>query len=163
MRSFSLSASTLIVLAEIGFAALLAVPPALAAEPSLNGTWELNVAKSVSTDPMPKSITRIYEVTTTTEKLTGTIVTADGKSIPIGFTATLDGNDSPYTSPGLDAVALTSVDALTVSYVSKLGGKQMQTGTRVLSADGQILTFNQKGQNPAGKPFEARMVYDRRP
>ena len=150
-------------LAALGIAALSAALPALAADPTISGTWDLDIAKSKSTDPMPTSITRSYEVTGTSEKLTGTIVTADGKSIPINFTATLDGKDSPFQSPGVDALALTKVDALTVTYVTKLAGKQVATGSRILSVDGRTMTFNQKGLNPAGAPFESTMVYNRRP
>lgn len=133
-----------------------------AADPTSAGTWELNTAKSKSTDPLPKSVTRTYEVTATTEKLTGTIVTADGKTIPTSFTATLDGKDTPFQSPGVDTVAITRVDAWTTSFVTKLAGKQVTAGTRVLSKDGKELTFTQKGVNAAGNPVESTMVYDRR-
>ena len=150
-------------LAALGIAALSTTTPTYAADPTSAGTWELNVGASKNTAPMPKSITRTYEVTGSSEKLTGTIVTADGKSIPINFTATLDGKDSPFQSPGVDALALTKVDALTVSYVTKLAGKQVATGSRVLSADGRTMTFNQKGLNAAGAPSESTMVYNRRP
>jgi hypothetical protein len=153
---------TLSAIATLGFATLSFGQPAHAADPTSAGTWDLNIAKSKSTDPMPKSITRTYEVTGTSEKLTGTIVTADGKTIPILFTATLDGKDSAFQSPGVDTLALTKVDALTISYVTKLAGKQVATGTRVLSQDGKVMTFTQKGINPAGQPFESTLVYDRR-
>jgi hypothetical protein len=148
-------------IATFGLATLSLGQSAYAADPTSAGTWVLNIAKSTSTDPMPKSITRTYEVTATSEKLTGTIVTADGKTIPISFTATLDGKDSPFQSPGVDTVALTKVDALTTSFVTKLVGKQVITGTRVLSQDGKVMTFTQKGVNAAGKPVESTMVYDR--
>ena len=148
-------------IATFGLATLSLGQSAYAADPTSAGTWVLNIAKSTSTDPMPKSITRTYEVTATSEKLTGTIVTADGKTIPISFTATLDGKDSPFQSPGVDTVALTKVDALTTSFVTKLAGKQVITGTRVLSQDGKVMTFTQKGVNAAGKPVESTMVYDR--
>jgi hypothetical protein len=135
---------------------------AYAADPTSAGTWELNVAKSKSTDPMPKSITRTYEPTETTEKMTGTVVTADGKTIPISFTATLDGKDVPNKAPGADTLSLTRVDALTITFVSKLAGKPVLTGTRVISKDGKTMTFEQKGTNAAGAPVESTMVYDKR-
>ena len=152
---------TLSAIAAFGLATLSLGQSAYAADPTSAGTWNLNIAKSTSTDPMPKSITRTYEVTATSEKLTGTIVTADGKTIPISFTATVDGKDSPFQSPGVDTVAITRVDAWTTSYVTKLAGKQVATGSRVLSKDGKVLTFTQKGVNAAGKPVESTMVYDR--
>lgn len=152
---------TLSVVATFGLATMSLGQSAYAADPTSAGTWDLNIAKSKSTDPLPKSITRTYEVTATTEKLTGTIVTADGKSIPISFTATVDGKESPIQTPGSDTVVLTRVDALTITYVNKLAGKQVSAGSRVLSQDGKTLTFVQKGVNAAGNPFESTMVYDR--
>ena len=87
---------TLSAIATFGLAALSLGQSALAADPMSAGTWELNVAASKSTDPMPKSITRTYEVVGKSEKMTGTIVTADGKTIPLAFTATLDGRTAPF-------------------------------------------------------------------
>lgn len=153
---------TLSAIATFGLAALSLGQSALAADPTIAGIWELNVAASKSTDPMPKSITRTYEVVEKSEKLTGTIVTADGKTIPISFTATLDGKDSPFQSPGVDTLVLTPVDALTTNFTTKLAGKVVATGSRVLSKDGKIMTLSTKGVNPDGKPMESTMVYDRR-
>ncbi len=143
-------------------AASFAAHPQAQTTPTSAGTWDLDIAASKSTDPMPKAIERTYEVTATSEKLTGTITTLDGKQIPIGFTATLDGKDTPYKAPGFDAVALTPAGPLTMSFETKLGGKIVLSGTRVISADGKTMTFNQKGINAAGQPFEATMVYRRR-
>ena len=153
---------TLSAIAIFGSAALSPGKSALAADPMSAGTWELNVAASKSTDPMPKSITRTYAVVGQSEKMTGTIVTADGKTIPINFTATLDGKDSPFQSPGVDALVLTPVDASTTNFTTKLAGKVVATGSRVLSKDGKVMTLSTKGVNPAGKPMESTMVYDRR-
>jgi len=111
---------------------------------------------------MPKSSTRTYEVIGNTEKLTGSVVTVDGKTIPLGFTATLDGKESPSQNPGVDTLVITPVDALTVYFVTKRDGKIMYSGTRVLSKDGKVMTLTTKGTNPAGKPFESTMVFDRR-
>ena len=137
-------------------------PAAWAADPTIAGTWELNVADSKSTDPMPKSATRTYEVIGNTEKLTGSVVTAGGKTIPLGFTATLDGKDSPSQNPGVDTLVITPIDALTVNFVTKRDGKIMYSGTRVLSKDGKVMTLTTSGLNPAGKAVESTMVFDRR-
>ena len=136
--------------------------PAQAADPTVAGTWELNVAASKSTDPMPKSAIRNYEIAGNTEKLTGTVHTADGRMVPLSFTATLDGKDSPSQNPGVDTLILTPVDALTVKFTTKLKGEVVYVGVRTLSADGQTMTLWTKGINPAGKPFESTMVFDRR-
>ena len=148
--------------AALGLAALSISPSAQAADPTIVGTWELNVAASKNTDPMPKSITRTYEIVGNAEKLTGTIVTADGKTIAIGFTATLDGKDTPFQNPGADTIVLMRVDALTVSFTNKLAGNVMLSGRRVMTADGKTMSIESKGVNAAGKPVESTMVYDRR-
>jgi hypothetical protein len=153
---------TLSAIVSFGLATLSFAQSARAADPTIAGTWELDVAASKSTDPMPKSSTRVYEVVGNSEKLTGTVVTADGRTIPIGFTATLDGKDSPSQNPGVDTVVLTPVDALTVNYVTKLAGKVVYSGSRVLSKDGKVMTLTAKGLNPAGKPFESTLVFNRR-
>ena len=153
---------TLSAMAAFGLSALSVGLPASAAEPKVEGTWELNLPASRSTDPMPKSATRTYELVGNSEKMTGSVVTADGKTIPVGFTATLDGKDSPSQNPGVDTVVLTPVDARTVSFVTKLAGKTVYSGTRVLSADGKTMTLSTQGLNPAGKPFESVMVFERR-
>ena len=152
----------LTAIATLGLATVSLGTAASAADPTIVGTWELNVAASKNTDPMPKSTTRIYEIVGNAEKMTGTIVTADGKTISIGFTATLDGKDTPYQNPGFDTVVLTPVNALTVNFTTKLAGKIVTTGTRVLSNDGKNMTLSSKGVNAAGKPLESTMVYDRR-
>jgi hypothetical protein len=153
---------TLSAMAILGLATFAGLRPAQAAEPTVAGNWELNVAASKSTDPMPRSATRNYEIIGNSEKLTGSVVTADGKTIPLGFTATLDGRDSPSQNPGVDTLVLTPVDALTVKFVTKLKGEVVYAGTRVLSPDGKTMTLWTKGTNPAGKPFESTMVFDRR-
>ena len=153
---------TLWAIAPFGLASLFLGQSAHAADPTIAGSWELNVAASKSTDPMPKSAVRKYEIIGNMEKLTGSVVTADGKTIPLGFTATLDGKDSPSQNPGVDTLVLTPVNALTVEFVTKLKGEVVYAGTRVLSADGMTMTLWTKGINPAGKPFESTMVFDRR-
>ena len=154
--------NTLSFMAIIAATTLLLCEPANAADPTIDGTWELNVGASKSTDPMPKSVTRKYETIGVTEKLTGSIVTADGRTIPLSFTATLDGNDSPSQNPGVDTLVLTPVDPLTVKFHTKLKGEVVYAGTRVISADGKAMTLWTKGLNSAGKPFESTMVFDRR-
>ena len=149
-------------MAILGLATFSLGQSAQAADPTVAGTWELNVAASKSTDPMPKSAMRKYEIVGNSEKLTGSIITADGRAIPLSFTATLDGKDSPSQNPGVDTLVLTPVDALTVKFLTKLKGEVVYEGTRAISADGTTMTLWTKGINPAGKPFESTMVFDRR-
>ena len=139
---------------------MLAIAPAAAQ--SIAGTWEFNVAKSKSTDPLFKSHTRVYEVTGQQETMTGTGVNAQGQPINFKFTASLDGKDQPFQFPGADAIVLTPVDAWTVNFVNKKAGQVVVSGTRVISKDGKIMTIVSKGTNPAGNPLDAIWVFDKR-
>lgn len=133
-----------------------------AADSLVAGTWELNVAKSKSTGPLPKSQTRTYEVTGQQEKMIAKGVDAQGNLTSSQFTANLDGKDYPFQSPGADMISLTSVDASTNNYVVKNAGKVMITGTRVISKDGKVMTLSGKGADAAGKPMESTLVFDKR-
>lgn len=126
------------------------------------GTWELNVAKSSSTVPLPKSQTRIYEATAQSEKMTATGTDAKGAPVSIQFTASFDGKDYPYQGPNADMIAITPVNALTNSYVLKKAGKTVLTGTRTLAADGKTFTIEGKGANAAGEAIEVKLVFEKR-
>lgn len=136
--------------------------PARAGDPSMTGTWELNVAKSSSTVPLPKSQTRTYEATAQTEKMTATGIDAKGGPVSIQFTASFDGKDYPYQGPNADMIAITPVNALTNGFVLKNAGKVVLTGTRTLAADGKTFTIAGKGTNAAGEAVEVSLVFDRR-
>jgi hypothetical protein len=137
--------------------------PAIAADP-LAGTWELNLGKSkFSPGPPPKSETRTYEVTGQQEKMIAKGMNAEGKPTLFEFTTTRDGKDYPYTgSPMIDTVSLTTVDTLTVTFVTKKGGKVGFTGTRVVSKDGKMMTLSSKGTDPKRQAVENTAVYDKR-
>jgi hypothetical protein len=128
---------------------------------SIAGTWELNVAKSKSTAPLPMSQTRTYEVTGQQEKMIAKGVDAQGKPTLSQFTANRDGKDYPFESPGADMISLTPVDGSTNNYVVKNAGKEMITGTRVISKDGKVMTLSSKGTDAAGKPTESTLVFDK--
>ena len=89
---------------------------ALAAD-AVVGTWKLNVAKSTfSPGPAPKSQTRTY--VESAQGLTVTVKTtaADGKESTTNLTFKEDGKPYPMSgNPGVDAVAVTRVDALSVA------------------------------------------------
>ena len=130
----------------------------------LAGTWELNIAKSkFSPGPPPKSEMRTYEVTGQQEKMIAKGIDAQGKPTLVQFTANRDGKDSPYTgSPLIDTVALTPVDAFTLTFSTKKDGKVVFTGTRAISKDGKTLTLSSKGTGQDGQPVENISVYDKR-
>lgn len=128
------------------------------------GTWELNVSKSSMTPgPLPKSQTRVYQVTGEQEKSVQKGIGADGKPTLVEFTVTYDGKDYPYTgSPMWDTLAVTRVDDHTASFIQKKSGKVALTGTRVVSKDGKTMTISGKGTDAKGQPTSMLLVLDKR-
>ncbi len=130
------SLSALVVLAalpQIGFAQ---------SNPHV-GTWKLNLAKSkYSPGPPPKSATLIYSVLGQRLRLNIEGIDAEGKSTTGEIMQVNDGNAYATTAiPGSDASAYRRVNASTVRFTRMLAGKVVQTGTRVVSADGKSSSF----------------------
>ena len=73
-----------------------------------------------------------------------------------------EGKDIPYQFPGADTLVLTSLDAWTALFQTKLKGNLVTGGSRVMSKDGKVMTLTTMGVNAAGKPLMSTMVYDRR-
>ena len=127
------------VAVALSFAAAAAC---FAANPHM-GTWKLNEAKSKIPDGMPKNTTVIYaqsgdEVTITVEGVD------HGKAVHHVWMGKMDGKD--YAAKGSDmhdTRAYTKVDANTLTYTVKKGGKDVGTGKVVLAADGKTRTVKQ--------------------
>jgi hypothetical protein len=139
---------------------------ALAAEATslLTGTWNLNLAKSkFDPGPAPKSDSRTYVESAQGVTVTVNIVTASGSAISEHATYSYDGKDYPITgNPREDALSLRRVNARTTIITQKLSGKVVGTETRVISADGKVMTISARGTNANGVPFERVAVYDKR-
>ena len=88
-------------------------------------------------------------------------VLADGTSRKISYTANYDGKDAPVMgTPDYDMVAMTR-NGSTVTGTRKKGGKQVQTFTTVVSADGKTRTTTATGTNAAGQKVDNAQVYDK--
>ena len=146
------------------FGAILALGTnaALAADAAV-GTWKLNVAKSTfSPGPAPKSQTRSYVESAQGLTLTVKTVDADGKESSSTLAFKDDGKPYAVTgSPDFDMVAVTRVDALTVTSVQTKAGKAVGSGTRAVSKDGKSLTFSAKLTDAKGVNHDDVSVYDR--
>jgi hypothetical protein len=133
----------------------------------LVGTWKLNVAKSKYTPgPPAKSQTITYAAVPNGLKVTVEGVDGDGNKMAYGYTAMFDGKDYPEAGVGVpggaDTVSgLKRVDARTTEYVNKKGGKLVQTGRRVVSADGKTLTITTTGINVKGEKTNNVTVYEK--
>jgi hypothetical protein len=128
------------------------------------GTWKLNLAKSTfSPGTAPKSATFTNVVAGAGIKSTSDSVAADGTARHSEYTMVYDGKDNPLTGNSLsgDVVAGTRVDASTLTFVYKKGGKVTVTTTNVASSDGKTYTITAKGTNAQGQPVNSVAVYDK--
>ncbi|HXQ25599.1 MAG TPA: hypothetical protein VN822_04250 [Candidatus Acidoferrales bacterium] len=130
------------------------------------GTWKVNLAKSKYMARIaPKSEVRTYAAQGEAVKLTVNGVAADGSRVEWGYTARLDGKDYPITgsgpagAPEADAIAATRTNATTVEAKLKRHGQVTETATRVVSADGKIMTVTAYKAGDATPLFVT--VYDK--
>ncbi|OFW28900.1 MAG: hypothetical protein A3J28_10570 [Acidobacteria bacterium RIFCSPLOWO2_12_FULL_60_22] len=128
------------------------------------GTWKLDVAKSkYSPGPPPKSsIVRFEPYGENGVKVTVETVGAQGGKTKHQYSANYDGKDVPVTGdPNRDTVALKRIDAYTLEYTNKKGGKVIGAYKEVVAKDGKSRTVTQQGTNPQGQPVDNVLVYDR--
>ena len=81
----------------------------------------------------------------------------------MGVHGDFDGKDYPVTgnSPYGNIVAVTRVDATTISITSKHDGKVTTTSTIVVSDDGKTRTTTIKGTDVKGQPVNIVSFYER--
>ncbi|HEY4645060.1 MAG TPA: hypothetical protein VIH25_02160 [Steroidobacteraceae bacterium] len=130
----------------------------------VNGTWELNLAKSsFDPGPAPKSQTRTYESDGQTVKHISNGVNAEGKPTQVAYTASYDGKDYPITgNPVADTISLKRIDNDTVEATLKKDGRVVSTTTRVISKDGKEILFKTNGTNARGEAVKNILVFDKR-
>jgi hypothetical protein len=129
----------------------------------LIGTWELNLTKSkYDPGPPPQRSTMHYEPAGQGFRDTVSGIDAQGRPTTSVFMMIYDGKFYPTTGViGYDASAFTRVDDYTVTYIRTLAGKQVATGTRILSHDGKTLTFTGTGTTADGRPYNNVIVFDK--
>jgi hypothetical protein len=130
----------------------------------INGTWELNVAKSrFDPGPPPRSQTRTYESDGQTVRMHSKGVNAQGVSTEVEYTATYGGKDAPMQgSPIADSISLKRIDDSTSEATLKKDGKVVSTSTRVISGDGKEMMITTSGVNEKGQPIKSELVFDRK-
>jgi hypothetical protein len=147
----------------IAVVAVLALAPGVRAQgdPHL-GTWKLNLAKSKYTaGQAPKSSTVVVAAAGQGIKVSSDTVLADASSRKISYTANFDGKDVPVMgTPDYDMVSVTR-SGTTINGIRKKGGKQVQTFTTTVSADGKTRTTTSTGTNAAGQKVDNSQVYDK--
>jgi hypothetical protein len=117
---------------------------------AINGTWNLDIAKSdFGKTASPKSLTMTLAGTPTSRMWTTKGVTADGKSRTESYNGAVDDRYYPITG---------SSDGATFAYmkdgsfaVKDKSGKVVQTTTYALSADGKTMTLHNTYHTPDGE------------
>jgi hypothetical protein len=66
-------------------------------------------------------------------------------------------------SPNFDSSLYTRVDGNSTDYTRKRSGKIVETGRRVLSKDGNTLTFTAQGTDAKAQKFTYTTVFERQP
>jgi hypothetical protein len=140
------------------------LPHIASAQNYLVGTWKLNLEKSkFNPGPAPKSNTATYEAVGEATKVTTEGVDAEGKPTKSVFGPyLLDGKPSPVTGvPAFNESTFKKVNETTVEFTRLKDGKPVQTGTRVVSADGKTLTFTTTGVNASGQQYNNVAVFEK--
>ena len=152
------------LVAILGFVvALIGVTQAQAPK-GLEGTWKLNAAKSkFSPGPAPKSMTVTYSsIGADGMKIVVDATPATGAAQHWEMTANYDGKEAPVKgNPNADTVSFKRIDNLTGESTFKKAGKVTAVNTRVLSADGKMLTVTSKGTTEDGKPRNDVQVFEK--
>jgi hypothetical protein len=154
---------SLVAMVAVGLVVVLG-GTALAQSDSNLGTWKLNVARSkYDPGPPPMSETIVFEAWEGDGfKETITIVGADRTRVTQVLSAHYDGKDYKETgSPDVDTVAFKRVDANTVAFTQKQGGKVVGTGNAVVSNNGKMRTTTATATNAKGQKTSRVSVFDK--
>ena len=129
---------------------------------AVDGTWNLNIAKSKFSGTAPKSGTRVYSEGTDGTTLDAKTVGSDGKEMSMHVTLTYDGKPHPMTgNPDADSGSGKAINARTSNFTLTKGGKTVGTVHRVVSADGKTLTVHNKGAHADGTSYDDTLVFDK--
>ena len=133
---------------------------AIAANPQI-GTWKLNEAKS-KLPGVAKNNLVVYTEAGDNVKVAIDGVDSAGKTYHSEWTGKMDGKDYPVTGDSqTDARSYKVVDAATLAFQTKKGGKVLLSGTIVVSADGKSRTVVSSGTNAKGEKITQTAVYDK--
>jgi hypothetical protein len=127
------------------------------------GTWVLSLEKSkFAAGTAPKSQRSVYSAAGKGFKVTTATVNAAGAQVNTEYTAEADGKDYPVKgNPDWDTTALKRVDANTIEFTRKRGGKVVQTARSVVAKDGKSRTVTVTGVNAQGQKLDTVSVWIR--
>ena len=154
-----MKARTLIVTLMLCF---VGVGLTFAADDGFMGIWKLNAAKSKLAARAPINHTVVYEAAGDTVKIIVDGTDSEGKAAHEEWTGKFDGKDYPVAgNPNSDTRSYTKIDARTLEFNAKKGGRVTVNGRVVVSADGKSRTVSSAGTDPEGKRFTSTAVYDK--
>jgi len=126
------------------------------------GTWKLNAAKSKVSASGPNNTTVVYEAAGDSIKITTDGTGPDGKPAHSEWTGKFDGKDYAVSGDSnADMRSYKKVNAHTLTFDNKKGGKVGLSGRITISADGKTRTVVLHGTDAQGKKFTSTSVYDK--
>jgi len=126
------------------------------------GTWKLNEAKSKLAPGMGKNTTVVYAEQGDKIKITVEGVDKDGKPTHGVWIGKWDGKAYPAKGNlSWNSAAYKVVNDRINDITTIKDGKVAWTGRIVVAADGKSRTVSISGTDAAGKPFKAKVVYDK--
>ena len=133
-----------------------------AADDTFMGTWKFNEAKSKIPTGAPHNNTVVYAQSGDDLKVTVDGVDGAGKATHSDWTGKMDGKD--HAVKGIashDSRAYTKVDAHTLTYTFKKGGKSVGHGKVVVASDGKSRTVTETAMGADGKEVNTTSVFDK--
>ena len=143
-------------------AALFAVVALSFAADANLGTWKLNEAKSKINPGGPKNNMVVIAAAGDSMNVTVDGVSADGKPIHNEWVGKFDGKDYAITGDSAsDMRAYKPINDHNLALTEKKGGKIINSGRVVVSADGKTRTVTVSGTDANGKKMSTTFVYDK--
>jgi hypothetical protein len=133
--------------------ALTAAEPASAQIMEMNGSWELNPAKSLGPSPVQETLT--FHSTPGTQRYTMTSREQDGRAGLNEWEIAYDGHDHPTRTGNGNTASIRRLDDKTEFVVNKRNGQITSTYTRVLVDDDR--TIMSIGRNAEGNVMWVRV------
>ena len=139
----------------------LAVTALTAADP-FSGHWKLNVEKSRLPPPVPRSQLVYIEADTLNIRIVEEGIDDKGDLFKLTISGGFDGKHyGVLNSPSLDTVWFRRLDDHTILGEATQSGKEIGTGTAVVSKNRKTLTVSFSLNDARGKEIRAKAVLDK--
>jgi hypothetical protein len=149
------------IILAFAFAGILGVPAFGQGVDPLIGTWKLNLEKSTSTGPLPKSMIVTYSAAEGgLIGINDVVGDANSQAFKVTFRHVYDGMPHPTTgSPDFDQTAYTRIGN-TINVVRFRQGKAVEVA-QIVIVPGKSTTNNAEGIAANDQPYHSVLVFDR--